>query len=376
MKRCKTCVETDTRPTTEFSDEGICLPCLSVSQRANKTIDWNERFKILDEILAWGKAHNQSGYDCIIGVSGGKDSTRQALQAKEWGMNPLLVSCNYPPEEQTSIGAENLANLISLSFDTLTITPSPTISKKLMKNCFYKFGNLFNASELALYSSLVITAIAYKIPLVLLGENPALAFGTAVGSKDYNGNGMKHMNTLKGGDPHTFKTDDMSDRDLFWYRYPSDEEMDLANLRIVYMGYFMRDFNDHTNAKIAMEHGMKVRRGEDADPNNIGGTNNFTALDDDFVIVNQMLKYIKLGFGKETQESGVAVRAGLINRDEALQRVRKYDGKCHPKYIKKFCEYINISEEEFWRVAEQYRDKDLFTQDAYGIWHLRKELLQ
>lgn len=377
MRRCATCVETDTRPSSVFDEYGICLPCRSVSSQSAQDIDWDDRQRILKEIVAWGKAHSgPSGYDCIIGVSGGKDSTRQALYAREIGLNPLLVSCVYPPEQQTERGAANLANLINLGFDTIVVAPAPQISKKLMQNCFKTLGNLFNASELALYASLPITAIAYNIPLILLGENPGLAFGNDVGSNDYNGNKMKNMNTLQGGDPRRFATDDIHDNQLYWYRYPSDNAMERANLRIVYLGYFMPDFNDHTNARIAIEHGLQIRDGEDALPENIGGLATEVALDDDFVIVNQMLKYMKFGFGKCTQEVGVAVRNHLMTREEGLELIRRYDGKCHPKYIKALTDYLQISEEEFWEIAEYYRGREFFYKDTSGEWQLREELYQ
>lgn len=373
MKRCIKCVETDTRPTTYFDEEGICRPCLNQSHEVVADVDWDFRNTQLQDIITWGKAHAHSGYDCIIGVSGGKDSTRQALHARSIGLNPLLVSCTYPPEQTTELGADNLSNLIELGFDTIVTSPAPGTSKDLMLNCFKTYGNLFNASELALYASLPIVAIAYKIPLILLGENPGLTFGTDVGSNDYNGNAMKHMNTLQGGDPHRFKTPQMSEQDLYWYRYPSDESMEKADLQIVYLGYFMSDFDEFTNAKVSIEHGLKVRTGEDAKPENIGGTGVNTALDDDFVIVNQMLKYMKFGFGKATQEAGVAIRSGLMTRDEGIKIVNAYDGKCHPKYIKRLADYLQISVKEFWSIAESYRNKDLFIK-IQGEWKLRKEL--
>jgi tRNA(Ile)-lysidine synthase TilS/MesJ len=162
-----------------------------------ETIDWTARRKILTEIVAWGKQHSASGYDCIIGVSGGKDSTRQALFAREIGLNPLLVSCLYPPEQQTERGVRNLSNLISLGFDTITVAPAPVTSKQLMRNCLKTYGNLFNATELALYASLPINAIAFGAPLILLGENPGLAWGTDVGAYDYNGNRMRNFRYSK-----------------------------------------------------------------------------------------------------------------------------------------------------------------------------------
>lgn len=365
---CLTCVETNTRPTTQFSAEGICIACRNTSNQAAETINWDERNKVLGSIIEWAKKSTASGYDCIIGVSGGKDSTRQALFAREKGLNPLLVCCAYPPEQQTPRGVKNLANLISHGFDTLVVTPAPGTSKELMRNCFKNYGNFFNATELALYASLPIVATSYNIPLILLGENPGLAWGTDVGSQDYDGNRMKYMNTLKGGNPRTFAPESIKDEELFWYSYPSDQDLERAKIRIVYLGYFMSDFNDHTNAEHALKSGLEFRTGVDALPENMGGIYPFVALDDDFVIPNQMLKYLKFGFGKATQEVGSAIRFGKMTRKEGIELVKKYDGKCADFYIQKFCDYLEISETEFWQIAEPYINKELFRKNEQGKW--------
>ena len=372
IHRCKTCVETDTRPTTEFDEEGVCLPCRNVSVSANAQINWKERQKILQEIVQNAKKKApKGGYDCIIGVSGGKDSTRQALFAREVGFNPLLVSCVYPPEQITHRGVHNLENLISLGFDTLIVQPAPLTSKEMMLYCLKTYGNLFNASELALYASLPITAIAYNIPLILLGENPALAFGTSVGSKDYSGNNMRNMNTLKGGDPRLFAPKSVPDKKLFWYRYPGVEEFEKADINIIYLGWFMSDFNDYDNARIAIEHGLQTRTGEDAKPENIGGIQPHVALDDDFVIINQMLKYLKFGFGKATQEVGVAIRQGKMTREEGKKIVKTYDGAFHPKYLEKLCRYLGITQKEFWEIVEPFINKELFEKRG-GRWVMKE----
>ena len=366
IRWCKTCVETNTRPTTNFDESGVCVACRNTSRQAAEAIDWDERTRVLMEILAQAKATKVSHYDCIIGVSGGKDSTRQALFARELGLEPLLVCCSYPPEQQTDRGVTNLANLISLGFDTVVVTPAPGTSKELMRFCFSTYGNLFNATELALYASLPLTATAYNIPLILLGENPGLAWGTDVGSSDYDGNRMKYMNTLRGGNPRQFAPPSMSDAELYWYYYPEDAALERARIRITYLGYFMPDFNDHTNVKVAVEHGLQLRTGEDAVPENMGGIYPFVALDDDFVIVNQMLKWLKFGFGKATQEVGSAVRFGLMTRDEGLEVVGRLDGKCADFYVRSLCDYLEMTREEFWGIASKFVNRDLFEEASYA----------
>ena len=370
MRWCKRCCEPDTRPTCVFDDEGICYPCRYVERYDE--IDWKARRAILDDIVDWAKRNNTSGYDCIIGVSGGKDSTRQALAAREAGLNPLLVSCAYPPEQQLERGAQNLANLVSLGFDAITVAPSPQTSKALMRNCFLRHGNMFNAAELALYACLPKTALAYRIRLVLLGENPALAWGTAVGgSLDYVGNATRQTNTLQGGDYRRFLADGMEADDVYWYRYPTDAELTRGDLKIVYLGYFIPDFNDHSNSRIAIENGLQIREGEEANPMNCGNYINTSCLDDDFVLVNQHLKYLKYGFGMATQEISSAIRAGLITREEGVEWVRKYDGRIAPHYVERLCNYMGMPVEEFWTIAETFRNKNIWERDSRGEWKLK-----
>ena len=131
MKYCRKCLQTDTRPGIRFNEDGICPAC--IYHESLKEIDWDERKKELEEIVAFGKKNNHSGYDCIIGVSGGKDSTRQAFYVKDvLKMRPLLVSLGYPPEQVTQRGVDNVSNMISHGFDCISINPSPQIWRKLM----------------------------------------------------------------------------------------------------------------------------------------------------------------------------------------------------------------------------------------------------
>ena len=72
--------------------------------------------------------YRTGNYDCVIGISGGKDSTKQALTARDrLGLRCLLV--NYEPENITDIGRHNRENLRDLGFDMLTFRPNPKIMK-------------------------------------------------------------------------------------------------------------------------------------------------------------------------------------------------------------------------------------------------------
>ncbi|MDD4901326.1 MAG: N-acetyl sugar amidotransferase [Patescibacteria group bacterium] len=371
MRYCKKCVQPDTRPSIVFDEAGVCPPCRFAAE--NEKIDWAARRRELEKIAAFGREHNVFGYDCIVGVSGGKDSLRQSLFVRdELGLKPLLVSCTYPPEQLTERGAANLANLISLGFDCISVSPDPQVSKKLMRQSFLKYGNLCKAAEMALYASAPKIAIAYHIPLVVLGENDAIAFGSMdVGSVTGDANGMKNCHTLEGGNPDKLLTAEITEQDVFLYRYPSDEEMEWAKLKIIFLGYYIKDFTRFKNAELAIERGLTIRQDP---PEDIGDAYGFEALDDDFVAVNQMLKYLKFGFGKVTDQVSEAVRFKLMDRPAAIELVKKYDGKCADRFVKRFCNYIGITEDKFWEVAEAYRDKDIWEKGQDGNFKLKVSL--
>ena len=186
MIYCKTCLQPNTRPNSYFSEEGICPACVYSKQTEN--IDWEERLDLFQSLVSEYKRKPGQHFDCIIGVSGGKDSTRQALWARDKiGLNPLLVCLSYPPQQVTQRGVENISNLINLGFDTPIVAPQPETWRKIVRQGFMSFTNWAKATEQAIIGSAPSVAIKYKIPLILWGENPGLQLGDmkTVGKNGY-----------------------------------------------------------------------------------------------------------------------------------------------------------------------------------------------
>ena len=237
---------------------------------------------------------------------------------------------------------------------------------------FRRWGNIYKSTELPLYATAPRIAIAYHIPLVVYGENPALSWGSAGGSFDGDANKLKHNNTLQGGDLNWMLEAGVALEDLYWYTYPPEPDFERADLRMIYLGYYMSDFNDFVNGPFAVENGLESRTGFHADPENNGQLTTFDALDCDFIAINQMIKRMKFGFGKVSEQCSGAIRAGVMTREEGIELTEKYDGKCSPRYIRNFCNYIGIDEDEFWEVAETYRNLDIWETDATtNDWRLK-----
>lgn len=366
MKYCSKCLQPDTRPGIKFNDDGVCPAC--IYHESLKNVDWGERKKYLDEIVAFGKQNNDSGYDCIIGVSGGKDSTRQAIFVKEkLNMNPLLVCLSYPPKQITERGVNNISNLINHGFDCITINPSPVIWKDLMKKSFFEYTNWCKSTEMALFSSVPKIAIAYQIPLIWWGENPALQLGdlNVMGNDGADGNNLKKMNTLGGGDFSWVLDQYITKNKILQYIYPSEREMNQANLKITFLGYFWKDWSLVDNGNFAVLNGLDIRN---ESPNDIGDPYGITSLDENWVTLNQMIKYLKYGFGRVTDYVNEDIRNGRLTREKAILLLEKYDGKCSESYIKSFSEYIEISVEDFWRQVNKTVNQTLFYLDKSGNW--------
>lgn len=170
MKYCHSCLQPDSRPGTVFID-GQCPAC--IFNLNSQVWDWDSRVSILKNVTQDFAKESSGPYDCILGVSGGKDSTRLAMWARDYlGLNPLLVSVNYPPEQLTKRGANNLNNLSELGFDIYLISPAPVVWKNLMRKSFLESANWAKTTELALFSGVPQIAIEMGIKLILWGRIP------------------------------------------------------------------------------------------------------------------------------------------------------------------------------------------------------------
>jgi N-acetyl sugar amidotransferase len=357
VKICAKCIQPNTRPGIFFSQESICGACLWEEEK-NK-INWSKRIEELKEIVEIAK-NKKADYDCVIGVSGGKDSTKQAITARDdLGLKCLLV--NYQPDNITEIGIKNIENLKQNGFDVLSIRPNPKIMQKLVKYDFFNYLNPVKATEFSLYSSAYIIAEKFNIPLVIQGENPGLTAGTSLTGVGKDSDALKayQLQTLSKGFTEYLEIDGISEKDLFLFHYDV-KKLIAQNTKGIWLQYFLKEWAYRGNAEFSSKYGFKGRK--NFKPEDIGTYIGFGALDSDLVHVNQMLKFIKFGFGFCMDHVCYDIRDGHLNRNEAIELVLKYDGKCAEHYINDFCNYIEISQEVFWKTVEKFRgniwDKD------------------
>jgi N-acetyl sugar amidotransferase len=358
VKYCKKCLTTSLRPNALFNVDGVCIPC-EYSANINKKpyMSYLDTLKsMVQENKAKRKKHPK--YDCIVGVSGGKDSTRQAHWVRDrLGLNPLLVCCGYPPLQMTNIGADNLSNLISMGFDVEVVTPAPQSSAQLSLASFKRFGNICKHTEMALYSAVPRIAIEKKIPLIFWGENDALQVGDsgAAGENYFDANNLRNLNTLtEGGIEWVF--DEINPYKAQIYIYPDSHAFDKAKLDIMFLGPAWDDWSNDNNAIYGALTGLTLR----GDVEMTGDISGASMLDEEFFNINMMIKYYKFGFGRATDICNERIRNKTLTRGESIVLVDQYDGVCDDSIILRYCNYVNISVAEFWDIVNLYVNCNIF----------------
>jgi len=208
-------------------------------------------------------------------------------------------------------------------------------------------------------------AIHYDIPLILWGENPGLQLGDlkTLGRTGYDGNNLRYMNTLSGGGMDWIRGAGFELKDLIPYQYPTPEDFDSHELQIIYLGWFLGDWSLINNGMYAATSGLEIRQDSVV---NTGDLHGVTSLDEDWVTLNQMIKYYKFGFGRVTDYVNEEIRLGSMTREAAIALVELYDDACGSNYIESFSEYIGISVSHFWEKVHTSVNPKLFNIQPNG----------
>jgi len=371
MKYCKRCLFPDTKPDLYFDEEGVCDACRSAEKKHNaeEGIDWAVREKEFKEILDKYRSKDGSKYDCIIPVSGGKDSTFQAYAMKIiHKMNPLAVT--FDQFDSTETSKHNLDVLRSIGVDHIHFTINPNIVKKLVKKGLKIVGDPYWVNHVGIFTIPVHVAIAFNIPLIIWGENSQLEYGGPV--TDRNRKVLDKRWRQEFGGMRGFREEDMVDdeikmSDLKCLIYPSDEDVARVGVTGLFYGYFFK-WDTAKNVEISKKFGWKELPQAQA-----GSWLNYENVDMKFIDIREHLKWVKFGYGRTTDQVNIYIRNNKLTREDGLKIVKERDGKIENK--KEFCDYIGISEEEFDRIRDGFVNKDILEKNDKGEWILKNPII-
>lgn len=353
----------DTKPDLFFNEEGVCDACQSAQQKS-KTIDWKGRQKEFETIIERYRSKNKTHYDCIIPVSGGKDSHYQTyVMKKVYGLNPLLVS--FEQTHITDLGKRNLEHIREFGCDMVYFKKNPVVYKKMVIEGFRRVGDNEWPNHIGIFTIPVSMAVKFNVPLLIWGENSQLEYGGPAHARqkqyldrrwleEFGGLLGNRVNDMLG-------VDGITKEDLVAYQYPSDEDVKRVGVTGLFLGYYFK-WDARKQTDLMIRHGFAIK--EDGP---IEGTyTNYENLDESTVGLHDYLKFTKYGFGRATDHACLDIRNGRISRAEGMDLVRKYDGK-YPYYaIKSFQEYTGMSRKEIDAVIDRFTNKQIFVRDKKG----------
>ena len=136
LKYCTRCLMPETQEGVNFDELGICTACQSSEDKMH--INWDQRQKTLKKILDEAKKKSGNNYDCILPISGGKDSFFQAhILTKAYDVKPLAVTFNHNWYSKT--GFHNLQLCLeTFNLDHIQFTPSRNLVSKTAKQSLKK----------------------------------------------------------------------------------------------------------------------------------------------------------------------------------------------------------------------------------------------
>jgi len=356
MKFCKKCLYPSTKPQLQFDERGICSACNNY--KLKDEVNWVKKKEDFLLILEKYRSKNGNNYDCIIPVSGGKDSTFQTYTIKEtFGLNPLAV--NFHPHDQTEIGRKNLENLKQLGVDCIEFSANPLVYSKLAKFGLVELGDFQWPEHIGIFTVPVQVAVRYKIPLIIWGENPQLEYGQPTNidtdtilDREWNEkNGGYFLDKIKPKDmtKYGFKT-----KELIPYIYPSDDDIRRIGVTGVFLGSYIK-WDLFKQLDFVKELGFSEN-----DELKEGTYDKWENLDVYFTVFHDYFKFLKYGFGRTTDHASIEIRYERITREQGIELVKKYEGKIPRKYLDKFLKSADISEQEFHDICDKFTNKEIF----------------
>ena len=354
----------ETKPDLLIDDEGVCSACRNFSSRPE--INWEERKVELLKVIDRYRSKEASNYDCIVPVSGGKDSTYQVLCLLELGANPLCVTATTCM--LSDIGRRNIENIKKLGVDYVEVTPNPVVRRKLNRIGLTEVGDISWPEHVGIFTIPVRIAVQMNIPLIVWGENSQNEYGgpaAAAENNVLNRRWLEEFGGLLG-----LRVSDLpgqsgiKESDLLQYTYPTDEELARVGVTGIFLGYYL-PWDGYENTQHAVKNGFecysKLVEGSVVDYEN---------LDNCHTGIHDYFKFLKYAFGRGTDIACLHIRRGRWSRSEGLALVKEHDGRFPWSYLGTSLEdmvaEMDMTVEQFIKVCDRFTNKKLFRCDDQG----------
>jgi N-acetyl sugar amidotransferase len=361
MRYCQRCLYPENaKPTIIFDDDGVCSGCRYHESRSLGQVDWTERWAMFERIADEAKRMARSRgnkHDCIIPVSGGKDSHYQVWLAKEkLGLNPLLVSFNHL--FNTPAGRRNLYNLVEKSgCDHVLVSAGLDGVRRISRYMLETVGDLTWHYHAGIRTVPFQAAVQYNIPLIIWGEHGFAELTGIVSLEDFVEftRWTRKEHDMRGYEPYDLiGKGEIEEKHLAPYVYPSDSQIARTEVRGIYLSNFIP-----WNAKAQAEQMIKIWDFGSVTFERERTFNLHGKIEDHANDVHDYLKYVKFGYGRATDDASMEIRHGRLSRPEGRRLVSRYDANV-PKTLEFYCDFLGISVGKFYDLVERMRDPKIW----------------
>lgn len=362
MRYCVRCVLPDSRPHLELDEDGICIACRRHSQRPE--VDWNKRKAAFTDLVTSVRSLGRD-YDCVIPVSGGKDSTWQTAVCLDYGLKPLAVTWRAPG--RTPLGQRNLDNLIRLGVDHIDYSIKPDVECRFMLKTFAAAGSTAIPMHLAIFSIPLKVAVAFDIPLIVWGENSATEYGGRdedARSEIMNSDWVHRYGVTQGTTAADWVGADLTAREVAAYTPPTDEALEKAGTRAVFLGHYF-PWDPEQTKDVAAAHGFSV---DEDGPRT--GLFDYADIDDDFISLHHWMKWYKFGFTRTYDNLSLEIRNGRITREQAVNHIRQRGDETPWRDLQLFSEFTGQPVDQLRKTAQTFRNEKVWSQRDDGVWQI------
>ena len=364
VRYCRRCVIPETKPDLFIDEEGVCSACRSFEQR--REVDWDRRKKELSAVLERYRSKDESNYDCIIPVSGGKDSHSQTIRLLELGMNPLCVTATT--DKLSDIGRRNIENIKKLGVDYIEVTTNPVVRRRINRLALTEIGDISWPEHVTIFTIPVRIAVQFNTPLIIWGENSQNEYGgpaAAAENSTLTRRWLEEFGGLLGlRVSDLIGQDGIEKKHLIQYSYPSNEELQRVGVTGLFLGYYL-PWDGYQNALMAQAHGFETYHKTVE-----GSLVNYENLDNHQTGIHDYFKFLKYGFGRATDLACLHIRRGRLVRSDGLKLVKKHDGKFPWEYLgcklEEILDDLDMTLDEFIKVCDRFTNKKIFVRDSRG----------
>lgn len=364
IRYCTRCVMPETKPDLNIDSEGVCAACRHYEQRP--AVDWDARREELREILDRYRSKDGSNYDCIVPVSGGKDSTYQVVRLLEMGMNPLCITAST--DDLSEWGRYNIENLKKLGVDYLEVSSNPVVRRTMNRLALEQVGDVSWPEHVSIFTIPVRFAVSLRIPLLVWGENSQNEYGGPAAAAESNVLTRRWLEEFGGllglRVSDLVGIEGIERKHLIQYTYPTDEQLADVGVTGIFLGHYF-PWDGQENADIAIQNGFKVYDGPVE-----GSLFDYENLDNHQTGIHDYFKFLKYGFGRCTDHVCLQIRRGRMTREEGLAIVKERDGRFPSMYLGKPLDEIlsefDMTRRQFERICDRFTTKKLFLTDNRG----------